>query len=229
MEYYVLMDKVLHLLLAWKTQPIAGSQEQLIEWLGTIQVHRKSLDPPRYTRSSDSFQPLQKQAQTSHDSASSSAGTTVVISVDPLLPLTTPLNLQTLRQMKLITNSHLKQVACFLRFAGWIANFKGKLVQIISELHAVELLKATRFEAKHLDTYFFTFRGCHGTRTNHRQYLEEKGIQHENYEDRSLCKHQRKKYRTAHFLSCSQHILFSNSCPSSWDKTLFCFIWSQLP
>lgn len=176
MEYYVLMDKVLHLLLAWKTQPIAGSQEQLIEWLGTIQVHRKSLDPPRYTRSSDSFQPLQKQAQTSHDSASSSAGTTVVISVDPLLPLTTPLNLQTLRQMKLITNSHLKQVACFLRFAGWIANFKGNLVQIISELHAVELLKATRFEAKHLDTYFFTFRGCHGTRTNHRQNTSRKRV-----------------------------------------------------
>ena len=46
MEYSALMNEVLHLLLAQKTLPIAGSQEQLIEWLTTIQVHRKGLDPP---------------------------------------------------------------------------------------------------------------------------------------------------------------------------------------
>ena len=83
MEYSALMSEVLHLLLAQKTLPIAGSQEQLIEWLGTIQVHRKGLDPPHCTRSSDSSKPLQKQAQTSNDSTSSSASTTVVVSVDP--------------------------------------------------------------------------------------------------------------------------------------------------
>ena len=83
MEYSTLMNEVLHLLLAQKTLPIAGSQEQLIEWLGTIQVHRKGLDPPHCTRSSESSKPLQKQAQTSNDSTSSSASTTVVVSVDP--------------------------------------------------------------------------------------------------------------------------------------------------
>ena len=48
-----------------------------------MQVHRKGLDPPHCTRSSESSKPLQKQAQTSNDSTSSSASTTVVVSVDP--------------------------------------------------------------------------------------------------------------------------------------------------
>lgn len=119
MEYSALMNEVLHLLLAQKTLPIPGSQEQLIEWLGTIQVHRKGLDPPHCSWSSDLSKNRPKPAMIPHPLPLVQLWSFLLIQ----LPLTTQLNLQTLQQTNLIINSNLKQVARFLSFPRCIPNF----------------------------------------------------------------------------------------------------------